>query len=203
MTERRRLDSWKAIASHLGRNVRTVIRWERERALPVHRVPGGRTGSVFAYTDELDAWLSGRAGALIPKDDDRALVARHRWPILTGLAAAAALAVVMAGVHGLRWWTTPLRIDSIAIDGDALVASTRQGEPLWRYVSDPSQFDLRRGRIWHAVHDLDQQPGDEVVVAGTSAFEEPGGFAGGDPLRTPLRSANGASVRRGAPRISS
>ena len=37
-----RLDSWKAIAGHLGRDVRTVLRWEKERGLPVHRVPGGR-----------------------------------------------------------------------------------------------------------------------------------------------------------------
>ncbi len=52
-----RLDSWKDIAAYLKRDVRTAIRWEQERGLPVHRVPGGRRKAVFAYAHELDAWL--------------------------------------------------------------------------------------------------------------------------------------------------
>lgn len=54
---RERLDSWKAIADYLHRDLATVRRWEKGLALPVHRVAGtGR--SVFAYTDEIDSWLS-------------------------------------------------------------------------------------------------------------------------------------------------
>jgi tetratricopeptide (TPR) repeat protein len=52
-----RLDSWKAIAAYLGRGERTAKRWEVERALPVHRLPGGGRGSVFAIASELDEWL--------------------------------------------------------------------------------------------------------------------------------------------------
>jgi tetratricopeptide (TPR) repeat protein len=51
-----RLDSWKEIAAYLGKVERTVKRWEADRALPIHRVPGGR-GSVYAFTNELDEWL--------------------------------------------------------------------------------------------------------------------------------------------------
>ena len=54
----RRLDSWKEIAAFFGRDERTVRRWEKESALPVHRVPGGAKGRVFAYATELDLWLS-------------------------------------------------------------------------------------------------------------------------------------------------
>ena len=57
----RRLDSWKEIAAFFGRDERTVRRWEKEDALPVHRVPGsakGRKGRVFAYEAELGQWLS-------------------------------------------------------------------------------------------------------------------------------------------------
>src|SRR5688572_8161606 len=56
---RRRLTSWKEIAAHLGRDVRTVLRWEKDRGLPVHRVPGATGRVVFAYSDELDAWSRG------------------------------------------------------------------------------------------------------------------------------------------------
>jgi tetratricopeptide (TPR) repeat protein len=59
-----RLDSWKEIAAFFGRDERTVRRWEKERALPVHRVPGGGRGGVFAYSGELREWLKGRAGEL-------------------------------------------------------------------------------------------------------------------------------------------
>ena len=52
-----RLTSWKAIAAYLQCNERTVKRWEQERALPVHRLPGGKRGGVFAYRSELDGWL--------------------------------------------------------------------------------------------------------------------------------------------------
>jgi len=50
------LDSWKAIAAYLRRDVRTVMRWERARGLPVHRVPGGGKPGVYALRPELDGW---------------------------------------------------------------------------------------------------------------------------------------------------
>ena len=55
-----RLDSWKAIATYLGRGVRTVQRWEREEGLPVHRLAHEKRGSVYAHRDEVDAWWESR-----------------------------------------------------------------------------------------------------------------------------------------------
>ena len=60
----KRLDSWKEIASFFGRAERTVKRWETERGLPVHRVPGSARGTVFAYPEELAEWLKGRSTEL-------------------------------------------------------------------------------------------------------------------------------------------
>src|SRR5271156_290873 len=54
----RRLDSWKEIASFFDRDERTVRRWERERSLPVHRMPGKPRGSVYAFSGELSQWLN-------------------------------------------------------------------------------------------------------------------------------------------------
>jgi tetratricopeptide (TPR) repeat protein len=53
----KRLDAWKEIAVYLRRGERTVKRWEVERGLPIHRVPGSGRASVYAYTSELDEWL--------------------------------------------------------------------------------------------------------------------------------------------------
>lgn len=62
------LVSWKEIAAYLNRAERTVKRWERERGLPVHRVPGGERGGVYAYPSELSVWLRGKSGELEAED---------------------------------------------------------------------------------------------------------------------------------------
>jgi hypothetical protein len=54
---KKRLDSWKEIAAFFDRDERTVKRWEKERGLPVYRVPGSARGGVFAYAEELAEWL--------------------------------------------------------------------------------------------------------------------------------------------------
>jgi hypothetical protein len=56
-----RLDSWKDIAHYLNRSVRTVQRWERLEAMPVHRHCHGTGDSVYAYKQEVDAWRSSRS----------------------------------------------------------------------------------------------------------------------------------------------
>lgn len=67
------LTSWKEIAAYLHCSVRTVQRWEKERGLPVRRIPGER-GAVYALTAELDEWKqSGRAP--LPDEEDPALLA--------------------------------------------------------------------------------------------------------------------------------
>jgi Tfp pilus assembly protein PilF len=57
LAPKKRLDSWKEIAAFFGRDERTVKRWEKERGLPVYRVPGSARGGVFAYAEELADWL--------------------------------------------------------------------------------------------------------------------------------------------------
>ncbi len=57
---RRRLDSWKEIASYLNRSEKTVRRWEENEGLPVHRLLHEKRSSVYAYTDELETWWKSR-----------------------------------------------------------------------------------------------------------------------------------------------
>ena len=55
-----RLDSWKAIAAYLNRDVTTVQRWEKREGMPVHRHLHGKIGSVYASRAELGAWSRSR-----------------------------------------------------------------------------------------------------------------------------------------------
>jgi adenylate cyclase len=56
----RNLLGWKAIASYLNREVRTVQRWEKAEELPVHRQLHVKLSTVHAVSTELDRWLSRR-----------------------------------------------------------------------------------------------------------------------------------------------
>src|SRR5260370_27911634 len=64
----KKLDSWGEIASYLGREVRTVQRWERTEGLPVHRHEHLKKPTVYAFAGELDEWFKKRQ----PVDDPEA-----------------------------------------------------------------------------------------------------------------------------------
>jgi len=76
----KKLDSWGEIASYLGREVRTVQRWETTEGLPVHRHEHKKKSTVYAYAGELDAWIKNRQ----PKDDPEADDAFAREQELSG-----------------------------------------------------------------------------------------------------------------------
>src|SRR5689334_8095713 len=95
---RQRLTSWKEIAAHMGRDVRTVLRWEKQRGLPVHRAPGATGRIVFAYTDELDAWAHGANAE--PGDeprDEKNPEPRQPAPARSWRLALALVAAVVVG----------------------------------------------------------------------------------------------------------
>ena len=99
-----RLKSWKEIAAFFGANERTVKRWEAERGMPVHRLPGGARATVFAEVSQLEAWLHGQArNGLAPAvEETRAGAAREpaRQNLLIGIAALAAAAVGSVALLG-------------------------------------------------------------------------------------------------------
>jgi hypothetical protein len=174
---RQRLTSWKEIAAYLGRDVRTVLRWEKQRGLPVHRVPGATGRVVFAYRDELDAWVRGGTDPTV--EADAAIVPplvpnsgslaqpppsrlTSRWRSMT-LAAAAV--VILAG--GAVWLMSVARADTgeiaQAVVTETAVHATRpDGSLQWTYP-------LGRLVTPHAsetvVSDLNGDGQDDVVIS--------------------------------------
>ncbi len=53
------LDSWKEIAAHFDRSIKTCQRWETTNSMPVHRIDGSSKARVFAYKEELERWMEG------------------------------------------------------------------------------------------------------------------------------------------------
>jgi len=89
-----RLNSWKEIAQYLGRSVRTVIRWEVEQGLPVHRQLHDKRGAIHAYKSELDAWVQKRT--LSPESTEPAHIPvtlpKRRWTYWASAGAILAVA---------------------------------------------------------------------------------------------------------------
>lgn len=99
-SEQDRLDSWKEIAAYLGREVRTVQRWEKQEGLPVHRHLHDRQGTVYAYRSELDAWFNERRAPLNGNGEEASKpepVSKNR--IITIAAIAVVLCVIAAASY--------------------------------------------------------------------------------------------------------
>lgn len=129
-----RLDSWKAIAEYLDRDVATVRRWEQKQGLPVRRLPGGRGSSVFAFQSEVDAWLL-RPQAAVPAPDAAPAAAGPAvsprrtvgWPWA---------AILLVPVAALSWWLAfpqPSLGDlQLQVTDQGLVAQAASGAEQWR-----------------------------------------------------------------------
>lgn len=131
MVHPERLDTWGEIAGFLRVDVKTAQRWERERGLPVRRLPGGRRGHVYAYRAELERWLdgggaNGQPAAEVPAGHS---VRLNRRLALAGIAGAVLLP---AGWYIARLIRPRPRIASVRMEGQVLVAYDLEGGVLWR-----------------------------------------------------------------------
>ena len=108
-----RLDSWKAVASYLGRSNKTVRRWEEKEGLPIHRLHHDKRGSVYAYKQELDAWWQLRKSSLeqdevAASDPDPPLAGeRPRGTFRVISIATAVIVAVLATDIAVRMWVRP------------------------------------------------------------------------------------------------
>jgi Tol biopolymer transport system component len=168
-----RLDSWKEIATYLGRGVRTVQRWEREEGLPVHRLGHEKRGSVYARREELAAWWESRrqslgAGAVAaPKANEAPVQPQLRRVTRTSAAT---------------FWP------ALSSDGRMVAYVSDGGQDgtipqIWLQQIDGAAVRLTSGL--RACRDLSFGPGDTRILftaegdAGQNVYEMP--TLGGDP----------------------
>lgn len=140
-----RLDSWKAIGDYLGRDVRTLRRWEAH-GLPVRRLAGaGRGSSVFAYKSEIDAWLkaggaTAEAPSSAPSDTESDAVpssapAPAEQPLPRYRPLAALFVIIIAAVATWWWFGRASRAQPhhVSVTADAVIASDASGREIWRH----------------------------------------------------------------------
>jgi hypothetical protein len=167
-----RLDSWKEIAAYLGRDIRTVARWENERGLPVHRVPGGQRHAVFAYTAEIDRWLTTGPGALADGGVPQS-VGRGAWMWISAAIIVAALALAVLGFLSVS--KKGARLADVVIRGDEMRVLDDTGAVRWTHRFPWPVVELKpevMARRKHIV-DLDGDGEKEVLVVVGAAERSP------------------------------
>jgi TolB-like protein/tetratricopeptide (TPR) repeat protein len=137
----RRLESWKEIATYLGRDVTTVRRWERREGLPVHRILHRALGSVYAYTAELDAWRDKRGCAKTSDAPDAHSVSEVVRPGARGRRVASLAVLVLTLAVGLVWIVHERTIAPATAAGGirslaVLPLENFSGNPAQDYLSD-------------------------------------------------------------------
>lgn len=171
-----RLDSWKEIAEYVGRDVRTVRRWEKTIGLPVRRVGGDRGRSAFAFRSEIDAWLRSADAAaasspplaepeLVPAPVPAADGSRRSHPLRWTAIASIALVLVLIA------WRFPALlsgkpITTVQMTPTAIIAAGPDGSERWRHALPADErVALPLGRL-----DLPAEVirGDAGVIAATA-----------------------------------
>ncbi len=153
-----RLDGWKALANHLGRDIRTVQRWERRERLPVRRHAHQKQATVYAYRSELDAWLRHR-NVQTGTDESSldATTGRRAMHVWWALGVGAALSVVLLvalrtgddpgnSVIGGRDTDDPTAYAAFA-EGQALYSARRYRDAVASLETAVSR-DPRYGSAW-------------------------------------------------------
>jgi TolB-like protein/Flp pilus assembly protein TadD len=128
-----RLDSWKEIAVHLRRDIRTVQRWEKSEAMPVHRHQHDKLGSVFAFKSELDEWQRGRSPAAgngdgVPPAGESEAVSADDPAQATERPAPPPIAPPLE--HDWRWWM--LRLAAMLVGAALIYGIVNRGQALFR-----------------------------------------------------------------------
>lgn len=118
------LQSWKDISRHLGQDVRTCQRWEKEHHLPVHRITNhSLRAKVFAYKSEIDAWLKEKSGSLKVKKET---LFEKKWVSFAFASLFALLSLIFASLYFTQKKepSSPFKNPSIAVSPVEMLNST-------------------------------------------------------------------------------
>lgn len=177
MAEEHRLSSWKEIAQYLGVDVKTAQRWERQRNLPVHRVPGDLRSAVYSTRSEIEEWLK-RGDGGPSRHETGAAPPQIRRKALFALAMAAILAATGAILMLMAERRRPLA--GLSLQGQNLVGVDQHGREIWRFTLPESpKFLEHELRFSQALRVVDWKGTDRPDAVAAINYLSPDAQSGG------------------------
>jgi hypothetical protein len=186
-----RLDSWKEIAAHLNRDVRTVQRWEKTANRPVRRLQRPGLRAVFAYTADLDDWLRQQGpsanGDASEVEAEGTPVSQPRWRHSIPYAGAAVLLAIVAAF--MLWRKSPAPLGPFTtrpITSDPGIERDPDISPDGKYVAYAAETPELHSRLQvrlidgGGAHAITSSPDDEWSPAWSPDGERIA-FLRGDP----------------------
>jgi hypothetical protein len=167
---RLRLDSWKEIAKFLNRDLSTVRRWEKEKGLPVHRVPGGSRHAVFAFSDEIESWM-------LSNPDESKITQGNRPALLEGAAPrvlAATLGVLLLLALVTARINRPGVLHRATFEEDRILAWDDAQRVTWSYPFRSRLLKLSPEQAQRRIRILDLTGDGKPEVLAAVSFAEAG-----------------------------
>jgi dienelactone hydrolase len=195
LKERTILDSWKEIAVHFERSIKTCQRWESTYGMPVHRLDGSPKARVFAYRDELDRWLeemlhhredSQQAASFINKEIELNIrIKRRNALILAAVALAVALSIFAYSKRRSRvHWAHEHALPRIArlVEQEKYSEATTFVEQAEEYIPDDVDLQELTAQATRTLSISTTPPGAEIFVKDYTDIQGEWEFLGATPL---------------------
>jgi len=147
-TEADVLYSWKQIAAHLHRDVRTVQRWEKGENLPIYRHVHKSQASIYAFKTEIDAWRNERSSRPADPAALRIVKASQKAPRSEFPGEIIRSADASAGVPSRVTEDHQRRLEVVFL----LCASDSLFPPTVVTLSSPGYTSTRGDRQWNGSH---------------------------------------------------
>ena len=174
------LESWKAIAAYLDRNVRTCQLWEHDHGLPVHRLDGSPKARVFAYPVELDRWLHEKLHEHDRETRPDGMKGRSPLPTLPAwnIGLIAGLAVLAIAAIGTSAWLIARQAkvrwaNDVAIPEIERLLLTSENKKVFDLAIRAEKYIPRSPRLAQLMPQVAAAVSIETDPPGASIFLEP------------------------------
>ncbi len=113
-----KINGWKSIGAFFGKDRTTAMRWAQSRGLPVHKIPGGKTSTVFAYKSELSEWAKSHSDEIeeIPITKSPQEILSQKLKI--NFKPIIIIAIFLALISGAIFWLKMQKSEQVLLPKD-------------------------------------------------------------------------------------
>jgi hypothetical protein len=151
------------------------LRWEKEKGLPVHTIPGGKRRTVYAFKHEVDAWLAKSPPAEEELSTTANLPKRMQkfwWRLPLAIRAVGGILLLVTGALGIHRYkerNSPT-LTQILQQGNRLVAISPNSSVAWTF-----EFPFSTPTVMHSLVLPERGNKDEAGVLATVRESDSGG----------------------------